>query len=147
MLIEHTLSSRMSCGTVTPGAHVGVDADDENVGLLGREFQQPEMAGMDDVEIAGDESDAFAGPGLRADRRNLRRQWNIRHIHASSPRPDAIAGGVTAWTPARRNCSAIGFAMAGASPMKTVDPSGTAERASTSLPRNPLCCRAVSSSM
>ncbi len=57
--IERTFSSRISCATVTPGVEFGIDADDENIGLFRRKLQKPQMSGMDDVEVAGDERDGL----------------------------------------------------------------------------------------
>ena len=47
---------------------IGIDADDEQIGLLGGEFQQPEVSGMDDIEIAGDEGDAVGRAAGNAQR-------------------------------------------------------------------------------
>jgi hypothetical protein len=39
---------------------VGIDSDDESIGLLGGKFQESEMTGMNDVKVTGDKSYAFA---------------------------------------------------------------------------------------
>jgi hypothetical protein len=38
---------------------IGIDPDDENIGLFRRKLQKPEMAGMDNVEVAGNERDGL----------------------------------------------------------------------------------------
>jgi hypothetical protein len=43
------------------GRSVWIDPDDKDVGLLGGEFEKPEMPGMHDIEIAGNESNRLAG--------------------------------------------------------------------------------------
>jgi hypothetical protein len=50
----HVLGNRYA------GGAIGIDADDQNIGLLGRKPQQPEVTGMNDVEIARDEGDGSA---------------------------------------------------------------------------------------
>src|SRR5581483_10478635 len=56
----HLLRQRHARGLIR------VDADDENVGLLGGELQEPEMPGVDDVEVAGDERHALVRVGRGA---------------------------------------------------------------------------------
>ena len=60
-------------------ARIGDDADDENVAAFGGEFQQPQMAGMDDVEIAGDEHDRAVRPGLGPDLLQHRFGLGVQH--------------------------------------------------------------------
>ena len=73
MPIERTFSSRISCGIVTPADHVGIDADDEDIGLLGRKFQQPQMPGMNNVKVAGDKRYAFVIAASHSDFARIRR--------------------------------------------------------------------------
>ena len=48
---------------ILPQRHAGrgvrVDADDEDLGLLGGEFQEPEMPGVYDIEISGHKRNAL----------------------------------------------------------------------------------------
>src|SRR5205085_6499252 len=48
--------------------HIRIDADHEDVGLFGREFQEPQMPRMDYVEVAGDERDGLVRAARGADR-------------------------------------------------------------------------------
>ena len=50
---------------ILPQRHAGrgvrVYADDEDIGLLGREFQEPQMPGVHDIEIPGHKRNALTG--------------------------------------------------------------------------------------
>src|SRR5262249_50375085 len=50
------------------GRIVGIDADHETIRLLRRKPQQPQMSGMDDVEIARDERNRLVIAATRSDR-------------------------------------------------------------------------------
>ena len=40
------------------GRLIGIDRDDQEIAVLGREAQQPEMTGVHDIEIAGNKNDS-----------------------------------------------------------------------------------------
>ena len=92
-------------GDVRAGVSVGHHAHDEGVAALGRETQQPQVAGMDDVPVARHEDDPLA-PDLGADLSQLGIQslLGVAHERPSSDGSISISGRPT--RPASRSSSA-----------------------------------------